>query len=108
MLGMHHYLEFSTVMPNNARIDVKVHHQSPLVLLILFISVRSLRSSSLKDFMRRQDELERDKLRIEEQKRLQIAMIEERDRRLVKDRERARLAMQVRDVKANAVDYLIA
>jgi hypothetical protein len=31
--------------------------------------VRSLRSSSLKEFMRRQDELERDRLRIEEQKR---------------------------------------
>ena len=59
-------------------------------------SVRSLRSSSLKDFMRRQDEVERDRLRIEEQKRMQLAMIEERTRNLTKERERARLAQQVR------------
>jgi hypothetical protein len=45
--------------------------------------------------MRRQDELERDKLRIEEQKRAVLLAIESRERRLVKDRERALLAEQV-------------
>jgi hypothetical protein len=45
--------------------------------------------------MRRQDELERDKLRIEEQKRAALLAIESRERRLVKDRERALLAEQV-------------
>lgn len=62
--------------------------------------VRSLRSSSLKDYMRRQDELERDKLRIEEQKRAALLAIETRERQLVKDRERALLAEQVRTYTA--------
>ena len=45
--------------------------------------------------MRRQDELERDRLRIEDQKRAQLALIEQRNRTLTKERERARLANQV-------------
>ena len=57
--------------------------------------VRALRSANLRDHMKRQDELERTRLILEQQRRDTQKALEERERRSLKDRERARLANQV-------------